>query len=211
VHKLFRFFNAPSTWALSGVFPAGFATVNTPFRWLKLAPPPTMNSQASAREAPTLSPLYPKGVVRGLIEFNGLVVPVFIIESLHSTIWNPACHTYCVTMIDTSELAAKLKGPPNGPSIVGQSDAFGASRTPVFFTTSTMRLTHCPASTIGVGGFPMSGASSQTSRMTLSYALTFLSDLAHIVGLPLHQIRMSQSLRILEIAFANALNIVFVI
>lgn len=32
-----------------GVAPAGSATVKIPFSWLKLAPPPTMNSHSSTR------------------------------------------------------------------------------------------------------------------------------------------------------------------
>ena len=44
------------TCALSGVFPAGSLAVKRPFRWLNPAPPPTMNSQASTRDAATMSP-----------------------------------------------------------------------------------------------------------------------------------------------------------
>src|SRR5208337_1938417 len=56
VDEVLQVAQGASTWALSGVLPAGSSTVYREFKWLKPAPPPTMNSQASTRESKTGSP-----------------------------------------------------------------------------------------------------------------------------------------------------------
>ena len=184
--------------------------MNRPFKWLKLPPPPTMNSHVHPGVRNRVA-LVPDGIPIGFVRLDGLVVAVLEVESSHSSHLKPSLPN--ILRNDDGHVRFSRQ-------VQGSTDwSFDLCRYQVFLGEITLGVDHHIGQMVDPGaGFRQRCGREADIRLLVAHlqnnvviGVDFLRDLGHVVAFPLRQIRVLKGLGILVVALAGALHIVFVI